>query len=122
MRLPKRALTNIDIEFHSRNIPYFRGVFMRNQLPNKPLRKECGVINLDHSSNPGTHWVAYAKCNNFIEYFDSFGNLKPPGEFVKYVGHDIKYNYKKFQDYNSYRCGHLCLKFLHTFWQDRLNK
>ena len=117
MRLPKRALTNIDIEEHSKNIPYFRGVFMRNQLPKHAQRKECGIINLDHSSKPGSHWVAYAKCNNYIEYFDSFGNLKPPIEFINYVGSDVNYNYENFQNYDSYQCGHLCLKFLNKFWK-----
>ncbi|GIY82084.1 uncharacterized protein CEXT_75321 [Caerostris extrusa] len=34
-----------------------------------------GIINLDISTGPGTHWVCYFNDsnNNFIEYFDPFG-------------------------------------------------
>lgn len=103
--------------YYSREIPYFRGVFMRDTLPKKPFKKECGIINLDSSKNPGTHWVAYVKLNNHIEYFDSYGNLKPPIEFIKYVGSNILYNYDNEQKTHPNICGHLCLRFLKSFWK-----
>lgn len=93
---------------------------MRDELPKHPFKNECGIINLDSSQNPGTHWVAYAKLNNYVEYFDSYGNLKPPEEFLRYVGFDVFYNYTNEQKNNSYICGHLCIKFLKSFWY--LNK
>lgn len=88
---------------------------------NKPWVNETGIINLDDSTSSGTHWVAYIKKNNNAEYFDSFGNLKPPLELVKYLGvRSVKYNYKRYQDYNTFNCGHLCLKFLNkTLYKDR---
>lgn len=89
---------------------------MRDTLPKKPFKIECGIINLDSSQNSGTHWVAYTKLNNYVEYFDSYGNLKPPDEFLKYVGSNIYYNYDDEQKSNSYICGHLCIKFLNSFW------
>lgn len=92
---------------------------MRNELPRRSFQKECGVINLDSSENPGTHWVAYVKLNDYVEYFDSYGNLKPPKEFVKYAGSNINYNYTNVQGNNSYKCGHHCLRFLTEFWRDR---
>lgn len=95
---------------------------MRNELPTNSQKKECGIINLDSSQNNGTHWVAYAKINSYVEYFDSFGDLKPPKEFVKYIGNDIKYNHENFQKNNPYNCGHLCIKFLNNFWRDYVNK
>lgn len=87
---------------------------MRNALPNKCRRHECGIINLDDENGPGTHWVAYSKHDTKVKYFDSFGDLKPPVELVKYFGAavDITYNYKRLQTFNSYRCGHFCIKFL----------
>lgn len=87
---------------------------MRNSLPkNGPLVNECAIVNLDDSSGPGTHWVAYRKNGKQIFYFDSFGDLRPPMDLIEYFNVDqIKYNYKKYQDYNTYICGHLCLKFL----------
>lgn len=85
---------------------------MRDELPKKPFKNECGIINLDNGKGDGTHWVAYNKKDDEIVYFDSFGNLNPPKEIIKYLGHNIIYNYDKFQNYNTYNCGHFCLKFL----------
>ena len=61
-----------------RNVKNFRGIFMRNSLPKRPLFKECGIVNLDDERGEGTHWVAYKKRGNNVTYFNSFGNLSPP--------------------------------------------
>lgn len=90
---------------------------MKDKLPPKSKPIECGIVNLDNYNNIGTHWVAYAINNNYCEYFDSFGDLKPPKELVKYFGQrNIYYNYEKYQNYDTVNCGHLCLQFLQTFW------
>lgn len=90
---------------------------MRDRLPKSsaPKRNECAIINLDVQKGKGSHWVAYRKLNNMVEYFDSFGNLKPPQELVQYLGAkaNIFYNDDSFQDFNSINCGHLCLAFLY---------
>lgn len=116
MKLPNRPLSNIDIIKYSKilKIPHFRGVYMRNRLPkNGPLLNEAAIINLDDEDGPGTHWVAYRKSGNEIIYFDSFGNLKPPKELVSYLkAYKIKYNHQVYQNYDTFNCGHLCLKFL----------
>lgn len=112
--LPNRPLNELDLHKYAQNIPHFRGVFMRDHLPKQPQKYECGIVNLDESSGLGTHWVAYCKKDNKIEYFDSFGNLQPPLEIINYLGNNIQYNYKSYQNYNSFICGHLCLQFLHT--------
>ena len=58
---------------------------MRNDLPKSgPHVKESAIINLDDKNGPGTHWVAYKKFNDDVIYFDSFGNLRPPSENIKY--------------------------------------
>jgi hypothetical protein len=93
---------------------------MRDELPETPWSKECGVINLDSSKYSGTHWVAYGKYRDYIEYFDSYGNLKPPKEFLSYVGPYFQYNYVNFQGNHLFNCGHLCLKFLKSFWTTQL--
>lgn len=87
---------------------------MRNNLPKKYSKNECAIINLDDSSGPGTHWVAYFKNNNNVYYFDSFGNLPPPKEFVTRLGSgvNIYYNYKKYQNFETVNCGQLCINFL----------
>ncbi|KAL6257713.1 hypothetical protein P5V15_011293 [Pogonomyrmex californicus] len=65
---------------------------------------------------PGTHWVAYAKRNDRVIYFDSFGNLRPPKELVRYFGDNvmIEYNRTSYQTYDQSVCGQLCLWFLQT--------
>lgn len=56
---------------------------------------------------------AYTKKRKNILYFDSFGNLQPPQELVKYFGGgSIKYNHNRLQKWDTYNCGHLCLQFL----------
>lgn len=87
---------------------------MRDSLPKRPRKHECAVVNLDNSTGPGTHWVAYYKKDSNIEYFDSFGNLRPPIEIINYLGSKIKYNHTVYQNYNTVNCGHLCLNFLYN--------
>lgn len=92
---------------------------MRDEIPKKPKDIECAIINLDSSYNEGTHWVAYVKYFDYCEYFDSFGNLKPPLELIKYLKtNDITYNYCNYQKFDAFNCGHLCLKFLGEFWNN----
>lgn len=87
---------------------------MRDDLPKLAKQNESAIVNLDTKRGPGTHWVAYRKKGNSVEYFDSFGNLRPPLELEIYFGPrvNIEYNYKKKQIPDSVVCGHLCLKFL----------
>jgi len=99
-------------------IPYFRGVYMRDDLPLKIRKNEAAIINLDTKLGDGTHWTAYVKRGNVVMYFDSIGNLKPPLELLRYLHSDgsknkISYNYNRFQQLNTFNCGHLCLKFLY---------
>lgn len=89
---------------------------MRDALPKKPKLNESAIVNLDSKYGSGTHWVAYCKRGNRVQYFDSFGNLRPPPELVQYLGPlaEIEYNYEREQGFDSVVCGHLCLKFLYN--------
>lgn len=115
--MPTGITTNIQLlKFAKRmRIPYFRGVFMRNNLPQQIRFNESGIVNLDNINGSGTHWVAYVKRGNHIMYFDSFGNLRPPQEIINYFKNtinNIQYNHKTYQTYNQSNCGQLCLQFL----------
>lgn len=116
-KLPHKPLTNLDLKKYTKHIPNFRGIFMRNNLPQKINNFESGIINIDNKKGSGTHWTAYVKKNNFINYFDSYGNLRPPTEVISYFNSDgsnkIKYNYENYQKKNPFNCGHLSLKFLY---------
>lgn len=86
---------------------------MRDTLPKRPYKYETGIINHDVSKNSGTHWTAYKKYNRSVIYYDSFGNLRPPVEVIKYFnGCDIQYNFDRQQQFNTPICGHLCIQFL----------
>lgn len=92
---------------------------MRDLLPSLINDVETGVVNLDSISGEGTHWVCYSKVKSLIEYFDSYGNLRPPKELISYFKTSpykvtIRYNYFPKQKSNSVNCGHLCLDFLNT--------
>lgn len=96
------------------NIKNFRGVFMRDILPHKCKKEECGIVNLDSVNSSGTHWTCYYKNGSKKLYFDSYGNARPPYELVKYLGADgLQYNTDSFQNYDDPPiCGHLCLEVL----------
>jgi len=66
-------------------------------------------MNLDDATESGNYWVAYAKRNNCIVYFDSFGNL-PPKELVQYFGKDvaIEYNCTSYETYDQSFCSYAC--------------
>ena len=80
-----RVLTNVEIlQFiDSLKVPKFRGIFMRDELPEDVNTVECGIVNLSPHDQLGTHWVCYAKIHNNRIYFDSFGR-KVPLEIRKY--------------------------------------
>ena len=84
---------------------------MRDTLPNKINKIECGIVNLDSIENQGTHWVCYYKNNDESFYFDSFG-LDPPNELVNYIKVPIIMNTFQIQKFNTSICGQLCLHVL----------
>jgi hypothetical protein len=114
--MPAGIITNLQLLHLAKRmrIPFFRGVYMRNALPRKIRRNENSIVNLDDAAGSGTHWVAYSKRDDRAAYFDSFGNLGPPKEIVRYLGTDtlITYNRTAYQTYDQTICGQLCLLFL----------
>ena len=111
--LPNKPLSNIELLEAARKlkIPNFRGVSLRDILPKKPKKKECGILNLDDTTGSGTHWVAWYKNGTEKKYFDSYG-LQPPNELVDYLHSPILYNTERVQPYDQVFCGHLCLNVL----------
>lgn len=91
---------------------------MRDSLPRRVRHNEYGIINLDSEKGSGTHWTAYKKNGEKAVYFDSYGNLGPPRELIRYLKTNgpckILYNHDQLQSYNTFNCGHLCLKFLYN--------
>ena len=117
------TLTNRDIEYYVSysDLPYFRGMFMRDMLPKSgPWNKECGIINLNTSQETGSHWTCYYKDDRRRIYFDSFGQITPT-EIQKYLKTNeeqrknlnvIQRNTDIVQNINTSICGHLCIMVL----------
>lgn len=98
------------------NLPQYRGTFSRDRLPVHSNDIESFIVNLDSYKNRGTHWVAIKKYFKKAYYYDSFG-VEPPLEILKYLkGCEIIYNIEQHQQFDTYICGQLCLKFLSEPW------
>ena len=64
------------------SINNFRGVFLRDEVPERTRANWCGILNLYDSSRNGTHWVGWIKPGNNKVYFDGDG-LHRSVELVK---------------------------------------
>ena len=108
--LPNRPLTNLELIDAAKKlrIPVFRGVFVRDNLPSKPNKTECGILNLDQSLGDGTHWTMWYRKNDTNYYFDSYG-IQPPLEMKRYLNGTILYSTERIQPKGEVFCGHLCL-------------
>ena len=53
-----KGLTNLELSEYAKKvgIEIFRGVFMKDTLPRIPHHKECRIMNLNTSRQPGSHW------------------------------------------------------------------
>lgn len=82
---------------------------MRDEIKNiKPRNQECGILNLNTSNQPGSHWVCWYKDGNKKYYFDSYG-LVPPTEIVNYLKQPIIRNTSQLQSFSQSNCGQYCL-------------
>ena len=124
------ALDNIQLLKYADllRVPKFRGVFMRDELPERSNPVECGIVNLSTHNNLGTHWVCYAKLNNTRIYFDSAGR-KTPMEIQYYLKTDEEFknrvpviarNGDIVQRPNTKICGHMCLFVLTSLMREHI--
>ena len=117
IEIPDKALTNFELSKYCNqlNIRTLRGIYARDSLPAYPQKNECGIVNLNTSSEPGSHWVCYFKTGTDRIYFDSYGQVTPY-EVQKYLKtldevdkQVIKRNTDIVQAPGTKICGHLCL-------------
>jgi hypothetical protein len=116
-----RALSQYDLmELVQRyRIPSFRGVFMRDDLPKRSWRIECGILNLDVLEGKGTHWTCWYKRDDVCFYFDSYG-LPSPREFYQYIRCDCYHSTYQVQKLGDVICGHLCILMLYLLMVCRI--
>lgn len=93
----------------------FLGVFSIDKLPPIYYKPAALVVNLDKSSEPGSHWVCmYFYSKEKCDFFDSYGR-KPSKKLLKYIfqhARIIQYNGKCIQSFFTSTCGQLCVYFL----------
>ena len=108
--LPNKPLTNFQLIEAAKKlkIKNFRGVFVRDELPKKPRKKECGIVNTGDSSTDGFHWVCWYKNEDKKYSFDSYAQPALV-ELVDYLKGSVYYNSERVQFGNTSYCGHLCL-------------
>ena len=118
--LPNKPLNNFELMDAAKQlkIKHFRGVFLRDTLPKRPKKNECGIINLDDSSGTGSHWCCYWIDGDKKYYFDSYG-LPPPLELIEYLKPGILYNTLQVQPAGSVVCAHLSLYILNELNKGR---
>ena len=77
--IPDKPLSNFELERYAKQleIPNFRGVFMKDTPPEHPYTVECGIVNFNTYSQPGSHWVCYYRNKDQRIYFDSYGQITP---------------------------------------------
>ena len=126
-----RGLTNFDLIscIEKLKVPYFRGVFMRDELPSRKHTIECGIMNLNKSNQIGSHWVCFVRNKKDRIYFDSFAQITPL-ELQKYLKSKSEFINEKsviqrnsdiVQTANTHVCGHLCLVVLTSLMREHLS-
>ena len=111
VRFINKPLSNIDL-LHwviPLGIKYFRGIYSRDNLPNKIHKLETGIINLHDSMGGGSHWVCYRNVDKqFCEYFDSFGLIMPNEikHYLKTSGKKMVHSSDEIQERDSVLCGY----------------
>lgn len=111
--MSRRATTDSQLARACRGIRWFRGVYMRDELPAKVWDNESAIVNLNTSREKGSHWVCYEKRGQRARYFDGFGNLPPIPEILRYLrGCEVVYNRLRHQNFDERICGQLYVRFL----------
>jgi hypothetical protein len=92
----------------------FGGVLSIDQLPLRPKHKAY-IVNLDASSEPGSHWVAiFFDPQGRAEYFDSFSLPPPPviEHFIVTNSYSYSCNGQQLQHVRTAVCGQYCTYFV----------
>ncbi len=114
-----KALYSSEIEEYLKFIPFFKGVFAKDEVKKIKVKNNenfAFVLNLENHNQTGSHWVCIFNDNKlpYMEYFDSFG-LEPPTEIellAKKIRKQIFYNPYQHQKPDSIRCGYYCIHYI----------
>ena len=109
--------TNEELEEICKNIPYFKGVFCRDELKKmKPNENESMIVFTNTTKSKGiAHWQAIHKRGDYKVFFCSYGS--PPSDDIKnYLGKHILTSNLRIQE-NDSNCGYWCVLILYLLSQ-----
>ena len=117
LKLGKGVTTNYQLDESAESIlppGKFKGTFSSDKLPALKSTHSC-ILNLDNSSEPGSHWVAIYRSGNRLCCYDSFGRhakqILPDTKIrkgLKIVDSDLDAE----QSIEEKNCGQRCLAWL----------
>lgn len=87
----------------------FIGVFPSDNIPELKSGEMC-ILNLDKSSEPGSHWVSYSRDEDKYYFYDSFG--RKPRSIIYLKKRVIYDRVDKEQNINEENCGQRCIAYL----------
>ena len=97
----------------------YRGTFPSDQIP-KLRPTQCCILNLDKSTEPGSHWIALARGSGSQSYvYDSFGRRGVtliPALKWQMPGRVIDSDRDAEQGLVELNCGARCIAWLHVFY------
>jgi hypothetical protein len=92
------------------NEPRFGGVFANDEMK-KPDQNKAYILNLENSSEGGSHWVALIG----TQYFDPYG--VPPTKAISRFAKE--YSVLGYQSLSQEDCGFFCIYFIDNWLKGR---
>ena len=103
----------------------FNGVYPSDMIPRLTNHKKYAILNLDDSTQGGSHWVAIAKMKNNVMLFDSYG--RKGAKIIPYLGKSgngtvINVDEDADQKINEKNCGARCIAWLllYDLWGSKM--
>ena len=74
VKAKQKGLTDCDLNSFLKRAPHYLGCYSDDEIAKLVLKPPCYlIVNIDKSSQPGTHWIALGIFSNLIEVFDPLG-------------------------------------------------
>jgi hypothetical protein len=113
--IKKKSITDIDIYSlcDSLKLP-LNAIIMRDQLNESTLEEGNYILNLNTSSEQGSHWTSFVVDKKTIYYLDSYGKVPPEEAVLLWNKNKYKVicNNAHIQDIASVECGFFAVYFL----------
>ncbi len=82
LRVSSQGASNLQLDKWAHQVPslssHYHGAVAKDQMPNFKKGDGCCIVNLEKSSQAGTHWISCGNRNGQGWYYDSFGLDIPP--------------------------------------------